>query len=81
MKYFKELDNVLTATFEFQNFQQALIFVNQVWNIAEISNHHPDIMLHDYKKVTVKSTTHDEWNMITDQDYAIAKLIESSYKK
>lgn len=81
MKYFLEQENILSATFEFQSFQKALDFVNQVGNIAEISNHHPDIKLHDYKYVTIKTTTHDLWSTLTEKDYTIAKLIEASYKK
>lgn len=81
MKYFTEKENILWGTFEFQSFQSALNFVNQIWNIAEISNHHPDIKLHNYKFVTVETTTHDAWNTLTEKDYAIAKLIEASYKK
>lgn len=81
MKYFQEIDDSLAATFEFVNFQKALDFVNQVWNIAEISNHHPNISLHNYKKVTIQSTTHDTGNTVTEKDFAIAKLIEASYKR
>ena len=81
MKYFKEIDNTLIAKFEFKNFSEALAFVNQVANIAEISNHHPDILLHNYKFVTITNTTHDTGNMLTNNDYAIAELIEKSYKK
>jgi len=80
MKYFTNQDNMLQATFEFKNFQDALTFVNKIWNIAEISNHHPDIYLHDYKFVSVCSTTHDAWDIVTQKDTAIAKLIEYSYK-
>jgi 4a-hydroxytetrahydrobiopterin dehydratase len=81
MKYFAQEENMLQATFEFKNFKWALDFVNVVWNIAEISNHHPDIYIHDYKYVSICSTTHDEWSKVSPKDHAIAKLIESSYKK
>jgi len=81
MKYFAKEDNMLQATFEFKNFSKALEFVNLVWNIAEISNHHPDIYIHDYKFVSVCTTTHELWNIVGPKDEAIAKLIESSYKK
>ncbi len=80
MKYFIEKNNTLTAKFEFKNFNDALKFVNLVWNIAEISNHHPDILLHDYKYITITTTTHDRWNTLTDKDYAIAERIEASYR-
>jgi len=59
MKYFKESENKLEATFEFKNFRDALKFVNMIGNIAEISNHHPDIFLHKYKYVSVYTTSHD----------------------
>lgn len=81
MKYFQEQDNMLIGTFEFKNFSDALAFVNQVGNISEVSNHHPDMQLHDYKYVTIKTTTHDAWNTLTSKDHAIVKLIEASYKK
>jgi len=81
MKYFKEVENTLIWKFEFMNFPEALAFVNQVGNIAEISNHHPDIKIHGYKYVTIETTTHDAWNTLTTKDHAIVKLIEASYKK
>lgn len=81
MKYFSENNNFLEASFEFKNFSDALKFVNLVWNIAEITNHHPDIKIHDYKYVSISTTTHDAWNMITEKDIALAERIESSYKK
>lgn len=81
MKYFKEHKNTLTATFEYKDFSQALEFVNQIGNIAEMSQHHPDILLHDYRFVTITITTHDAGNILTNKDFAIAELIEKSYKK
>lgn len=81
MKYFSEYKNTLRADFEFQNFRKALDFINLVWNIAEISNHHPNIFLHDYRFVEISTTTHDTRNTITENDYALAKNIELSYKK
>lgn len=81
MKYFKQIEDSLVWSFEFANFQNALEFVNLVWNIAEISNHHPDIKLHDYKYVEIKTTTHDARNTITEKDNTLAQRIEDSYKK
>lgn len=81
MKHFKEIKNTLVAEFAFKNFTDALEFVNQVGNIAEIHNHHPDISLHNYKFVTISTTTHDAENSITVKDTAIAEVIEKSYRK
>lgn len=81
MKYFKEYNNSLIADFECKNFESAIKFINQVANIAEISDHHPDILLYNYKYVKVTCTSYNNWSTITEKDYAIAKLIESSYRK
>ena len=48
----------LTKEFIFTNFKDALAFINQVGAIAETENHHPDINLYDYKKVTINLSTH-----------------------
>ncbi|MCH8518817.1 4a-hydroxytetrahydrobiopterin dehydratase [Candidatus Gracilibacteria bacterium] len=80
MKHFSEKNNTLTSKFEFKNFSEAIKFVNLVGNIAEISDHHPDILLHNYKYVTITTTTHDLGNTLTEKDYAIAERIEASYR-
>lgn len=44
--------------FAFKNFKQALEFVNKVAEIAEEEGHHPDIFLHNWRKVKIYLTTH-----------------------
>ncbi len=44
--------------FILNNFLEALEFINRVGEIAESEDHHPDIHLHDYKKVTITLSTH-----------------------
>ena len=44
--------------FTFKNFKEALNFVNKVGKLAESEGHHPDILLHSYKKVTITLYTH-----------------------
>lgn len=44
--------------FAFKNFKQALEFVNKVADIAEEEGHHPDIFLHNWRKVKIAFTTH-----------------------
>jgi 4a-hydroxytetrahydrobiopterin dehydratase len=72
----KEENNSILKTFKFNNFKSALSFVNQVGEIAEQAQHHPDICIHDYNKVDITLTTHDE-NSITDKDYSLAQAIDS----
>ncbi len=72
----KEENNALHQIFKFDNFKSALSFVNQVGEIAEKSQHHPDIFIHDYNIVDITITTHDE-GTITDKDYSLAEAIDS----
>ena len=44
--------------FIFKNFQEALDFVNKVGKLAESEDHHPDIFIHNYKKVDITLSTH-----------------------
>ncbi|MEO7717066.1 MAG: 4a-hydroxytetrahydrobiopterin dehydratase [Capsulimonas sp.] len=63
-------DGVLTRTFEFKDFTQALQFVNQAGETAESINHHPDIDIR-YNKVTFRITTHDSGGL-TIHDFELA---------
>lgn len=74
-----EKDNSLTKTFNFENFKQAIDFVNEVAKIAEQENHHPDIKIFDYNKVEISLTTHDAGNegKVTEKDKKLAVHIDS----
>ena len=63
----------------FSNFVEAVKFVDKIVPLAEEINHHPDILIHSYKKVKVMLFTHNE-NKITDKDYLLAKKIDSLIK-
>ena len=76
MKKFIETNNQLRALFTFANFTQAIDFVNLVADLAETANHHPDILIHDYKNVTITLTTHDQ-NRVTQKDWDLAGKIEA----
>ena len=47
----------LIREFKFKNFKEALVFVNQVGEIAESEGHHPDIEL-SWGRVKIKLFTH-----------------------
>jgi len=70
--------DTIQETFEFKDFSQALNFVNTVGELAEKSDHHPTITMHDYKKVTITLTTHSE-GKVTEKDHNLAKQIEDKY--
>lgn len=51
-------DLAIEKDFKFKNFKEALAFVNQVGEIAESEGHHPDIFLHNWRKVKLTLSTH-----------------------
>ena len=65
----------LTKTFVKPNFRSAVALVNWIAELAEQMNHHPDMKIHDYKRVTVTTTTH-EVRSLTERDFELAGRIE-----
>jgi 4a-hydroxytetrahydrobiopterin dehydratase len=66
-----EVEGSLERTFTFSNFAEALAFVNRVGDAAEGADHHPDILMHDYKLVTIRWRTHSA-DAITTKDHDLA---------
>ena len=65
----------LKKRFSFENFAEALDFVNKVGAIAERRDHHPDIYFGwGYAEFSI--TTHDTGGL-TAFDFALAKEIEN----
>ena len=64
----------ITQVFRFDNFMQAMGFVNQVALLAEKAEHHPDILI-QYSHVTLTLTTHSQAG-ITDNDFHLATQID-----
>jgi 4a-hydroxytetrahydrobiopterin dehydratase len=70
-----EIDNKLQREFEFDDFQQALQFINEIAVICESENHHPEINW-VYNKIILKLSTHDAGDVITEKDIKLAELID-----
>ncbi|HVF40271.1 MAG TPA: 4a-hydroxytetrahydrobiopterin dehydratase [Gemmatimonadaceae bacterium] len=68
--------DVLTKTYQFRGFLEAIAFVNRVAEVAEEANHHPDIDIR-YARVTLTLSTHDAGG-ITQNDLSLAKAIEAA---
>ena len=66
----------LERDFAFDDFKAALAYVNEVGELAESANHHPDILLHGWNKVRLTLTTHDE-DGLTDDDFKLASAINT----
>lgn len=53
-----ENDTKMERGYQFENFEQALAFINKVGAIAEEEGHHPDILLHGWNNVKLTLYTH-----------------------
>lgn len=71
----KEENNELVKEFEFKNFVEAFGFMTQVAILAEKANHHP-WWSNVYNQVSIRLTTHDAGNTITQKDKDLAKAID-----
>jgi 4a-hydroxytetrahydrobiopterin dehydratase len=71
----EEKNNKLVKTFEFNDFQEAFAFMTRVAFIAEKLQHHPN-WSNVYNKVWIELTTHDQGNVVTNKDWALANEID-----
>jgi 4a-hydroxytetrahydrobiopterin dehydratase len=67
----KEENNQLKRSFQFNNFIEAFAFMTKVAFVAEKMNHHPN-WSNSYNKVDVTLYTHDAGNTVTDKDRKLA---------
>ena len=69
------IDNKKIAqSFTFKNFKEALNFANQVGEIAEQEQHHPDLHVY-YGKVEIELATHAIGGL-SENDFIMASKIE-----
>ena len=80
MKYWRESDNSLKATFTFDDFVQAFGFMGQVAIVAEKQNHHPN-WSNVYNKVEFSLSTHDAGDVVTEKDQKLAQSINEIYTR
>ena len=59
----------------FQNFAEAMAFVNRVAEAAEAADHHPDILVHGWNRVRLTLYTHTV-DGLTTADFAMARTID-----
>lgn len=65
----------ITRTWKFRDFREALRFINQVGELAESMDHHPEIY-NSWATVTLTLTTHDKGGL-TNLDFELAKKIDA----
>lgn len=71
----QEQDNQLTRDFTFSDFSEAFAFMTQVALIAEKMDHHP-WWSNVYNQVSIKLSTHDAGNVVTEKDRKLAAAID-----
>lgn len=76
----KEENNQLKQSFQFEDFVEAFAFMTQVAFAAEKIDHHPN-WSNVYNKIEITLFTHDSNNTITEKDRELSKIIDKIYKK
>lgn len=66
--------NSLTKTFQFDNYEKAIIFIDKIMEISSELNHFPEIILNK-NIVKVNLMTLSE-NNLTNKDFELAEAIE-----
>jgi 4a-hydroxytetrahydrobiopterin dehydratase len=70
------VDGALTKTYTVKSFAHGVLFVGAIGQLAEAANHHPDVKLHDYSKLTISLVTHSEGG-VTEKDCDLAAQVEA----
>ena len=74
----KEENNALCRDFSFKDFSEAFAFMCRVAFEAEKMNHHPE-WSNVYNKVSIRLSTHDAGNTVTERDRKLANKIDIIY--
>lgn len=67
--------DAIVRDLELGGFSAAMALANRVADAANAANHHPDILIHDYKHLRITLSTHSAGG-ITDNDFALAATID-----
>lgn len=65
----------IERTVKLSGFRRAIALVNAVADAAEAANHHPDIAVHGYNRVTLTLSTHAVGGL-TFRDFDLAEQID-----
>ena len=78
LKGWKREGDFLVRTLEFGHFMDVIAFINEIAEVAERQEHHPDINIR-YTTVKLSVQTHDEGG-ITEMDFELARGIDVVYE-
>jgi len=68
--------DAIVRSWRFEDFAQAIEFVNRVAEAAEEAGHHPDILLHGWNKVKLSLTSHSAGGL-TAADFEMARRLDA----
>lgn len=66
----------IVREWRFEDFTEAIAFVNRVADVAEEANHHPDILVHGWNKVKL-SLTNPSAGGLTEVDFTMARRFDN----
>jgi 4a-hydroxytetrahydrobiopterin dehydratase len=66
--------------YTFDGFASAIAFIVRIGFDAEAADHHPDILLSNYKKVTLTFSTHSEGGL-TERDFVGADAADRVFER
>lgn len=66
--------DTIVGDFECADFDAAIALVNRIAQAAQRADHHPDILLHSYRRLRLTLSTHSAGGL-TENDFALAAEI------
>jgi 4a-hydroxytetrahydrobiopterin dehydratase len=75
-----EENNMLKRSFAFNNYLEALAFINSLTESIEKLGHHPSITL-TWGRVDIATQTHDKGNTVTELDHQLTQIINTHYEQ
>jgi 4a-hydroxytetrahydrobiopterin dehydratase len=75
MSEWRQEGEALVRDLKFEDFAEAMAYVNRVADLAEEVNHHPDILVHGWNNVRLTLTTHSA-GQLTENDREMARRID-----
>jgi 4a-hydroxytetrahydrobiopterin dehydratase len=70
-------EEAIVFRLKFKRYLDAIEFLKRVAEAAERLNHHPDVELR-YVNLTLRLTTHDAGNKVTERDLQLAEEIQKN---
>lgn len=77
----QEKDNQLNKKYVFENYSDAVTFVQHVAKVAESLNHHPDKIEITWGSVEIWLQSHSDGNIVTTKDHELSDRIDALVAK